>query len=246
MLNVKGLKKIEYFNEGFAKKHLSRIKTNLIFNNWWRGLEYFLHISFYQGRRDAVSKRVETCAMHVLSNYIKGNNPNELQTLNYQKVKEDLQKVIGKGKIGKGRDINMVISILKYASKLPEPNLTKYCIEKIKHEKLQELYLELDKIYSIGPKITSLYLRDLICLYKLEKLIKKEDFIFFQPVDTWVRQIAFKIGIIENIKEKDQNIRQKLVETCFKYNISPIKFNQGVWYMGTSSLEILLNNLDKL
>ena len=39
---------------------------------------------------------------------------------------------------------------------------------------------------------------------------------------------------------------EKAIEVCLQNNIDPIKFNAGIWYIGTHSLEIVLNNLDKL
>ena len=221
----------------------------LLLQNWWQGLLFFLHYSFYQGRRDTISIKVENAAMQVLNKYIKGVNENELLHLKKDKfhnLREDLKQVIGKGKIGRGRDIQMIISILDFVCNLEEKNLTKHSLNKIKDDRIEDHYNELQEIISIGPKITSLYFRDLICLYSLEKHLSKEDLVFCQPIDTWLRKVVYKIGIISDIKMKDLNVREKIVEACLRLNVSPIKFNQGAWYVGYYSFDIVLENLDKI
>lgn len=71
------------------------------------------------------------------------------------------QVVTGKkGKIGRGKDVEMVISILNFVSGLEDKNIVNYSIYKIKNGEVKEHYYDLQKIYSIGPKITSFYLRD--------------------------------------------------------------------------------------
>jgi len=251
-MNETIIRKIVTYGDKFIERHLTPVfDTDLMLRNWWQGLQYFLHYSFYQGRRDVTSMKVEERAMDVLKRYITGKNENELIQLkkdNFAKIRKELKQVIGKGKIGRGRDVNMVISILNFVSKLKDKNIVKYSISKIKKGVLKNHFYELQpkKIISIGPKITSLYLRDLVCMYSLEKFISKEDLIFLQPIDTWVRKVAFKVGIIDDIKSSDEEVRRKIVETCRNLDISTIKFNQGAWYIGYYSFDIILENLDKI
>lgn len=64
--------------------------------------------------------------------------------------------------------------------------------------------------------------------------------IFTQPIDTWVRQICSKLGIISEKFLTKQNlskselleIKQAIIRTCERLKVSPIKFNQGAWYIG--------------
>ena len=83
-------------------------------------------------------------------------------------------------------------------------------------------------------------------MYSLERLISKDDLVYLQPVDTWVRKVAFKTGIIDDIKLSDTQVRQKIVEACQNLDISTIKFNQGAWHVGYYAFDIVLKNLDKI
>lgn len=82
-------------------------------------------------------------------------------------------------------------------------------------------------------------------MYSLEEYMSKEDLIFLQPIDTWVRKVAFKVGIIDN-NEKDLLVREKIVKACLDLNVSTVKFNQGAWFLGSNSFDIVLENLDKI
>lgn len=249
-MDVETIKKIINYGDKYIKKHLTDVfNTELMLKDWWEGLQFFLSRSFYQGRRDTISMRVEKEAMNTLKNYIEDNGKDAtviLKENNFREIKNALKEVIGKGKIGRGRDIEMVISILDFVSKLGEKNIVNYSISKIKDGKVKEHFFELQKIISIGPKITSFYLRDLICMYSLEKYLSKEELIFLQPIDTWVRKVALKVGIIDKINEDDSVVREKIVKACLDLNISTIKFNQGAWFLGYNSFDIVLENLNKI
>lgn len=249
-MNVETIKKIINYGDKYIEKHLTDVfDTNLMIKDWWAGLQFFLSRSFYQGRRDTISMRVEEKAMDTLKEFVKTNNNDAtflINPNNFSKIKNALSQVIGKGKIGRGRDINMVISILDFVANLDEKNIVNYSISKIKNGNTKGHFSELQKIFSIGPKITSFYLRDLICMYSLEKYMSKEDLIFLQPIDTWVRKVAFKVGIIDKNNEDDSLVREKIVKACLDLDISTIKFNQGAWFLGYNSFDIVLENLDRI
>jgi hypothetical protein len=38
-------------------------------------------------------------------------------------------------------------------------------------------------------------------------------------------------------------IRKNVVEACSKAEVSAIKFNQGVWYLGHNSFDVVIENL---
>ncbi|MEM5799642.1 MAG: hypothetical protein QXZ43_03170 [Candidatus Aenigmatarchaeota archaeon] len=249
-MEVETIKKIINYGDKYIEKYLTGVfDIDLILKDWWEGLQFFLSRSFYQGRRDIISMRVEENVMNTLKRYIEENGKNTaviLKENNFPDIKNALKEVIGKGKIGRCRDIDMVISILTFVSKLEERNIVNYSISKIKNGKVKDHYFELQKIISIGPKITSFYLRDLICMYSLERYMSKEDLIFLQPIDTWVRKVAFKVGIIDKNNEDDSIVREKIVKACLDLNVSTIKFNQGAWFLGYNSFDIVLENLNKI
>jgi len=251
--------KIIGFGERFEREYLSKaylehknINIERLRDDWWEALKLFLTRAFYQGRRDEVSERVEKEILGVLRRYFddlseRGNNFKTLKASNWNFLKRILKGKIGRGKIGRGRDIDMTIDALEFISRLPEKNIVCYSIEMIEKGKLKELWCNLQKsksrhgIRSVGPKTASLYLRDLVIVLGLQQKISYNDLVFLQPVDTWVMQIAKKIGIKE---KEDENVRREIIKICQERE-SAIRFNEGAWYIGTHSLEILLEMLLK-
>ena len=154
----------------------------------------------------------------------------------WKAIEEELKKVIGKGKIGKGADIEMTINSLQFISMLPKKNIVTYSLKEIKEGDLNKLYRNLQKryskdgIYSVGPKIASFYLRDLVSLFDYDKYINEDDSILLQPIDTWIRQVAFNIGLTNKRNQNDKEVRDIIVSECNKHGLSPIKFNQGAWF----------------
>ncbi len=66
------------------------------------------------------------------------------------------------------------------------------------------------------------------------------------PIDTWVRRLAVKIGIVQHYSATDAQIRKSIVETSDVYDFSPLKLNQGMYYIGAWALETLLENLEQI
>ncbi|WP_440953562.1 hypothetical protein [Methanococcoides sp. FTZ1] len=161
-------------------------------------------------------------------------------------IEAELKKVIGKGHVGRARDIDMTIGVLKEISKMKDYNIVNDSFSKINSGHLIDLDKELQDITSIGPKISSFYLRDLICLYELENEIPIDQLKVIQPIDVWVKKVAQTIGIIEDEDENPEIIRDAIFDACQKADVSVIKFNQGAWYLGAKSFDVLIDNLENL
>lgn len=249
-MKVEIIKKIVGYGDRYTEIYLTDVfDKELMIKDWWSGLQFFLSRSFYQGRSDIVSSQVEQEAMDSIKEFIKRNNGDPTSLINsnnFPSIENAISQVIGKGKIGRGRDIKMVISILQFVSKLDEKNIIKYSISKIKSGNVENHFEELDDIFSIGPKIAAFYLRDLVLMYSLDSFINRKDLVYLQPIDTWVRKVAHKVGIINNIDEEEIIIREKIVKACLDLNIPSIKFNQGAWFLGYNSFDIILKKLDKI
>lgn len=241
------IQKVANYSERYIKENLNdEYDKKILLTNWQEALRFHFDHSFYQGRTDKVSYRVEERAKYVLKKYINEKNGNPeviLNKENFPEIRSRLMECIGKGKIGRSRDIEMVISILEFISENNERNIVKYSLSRIQNGKIAKHFEELQEIHSIGPKCSSFYLRDLVSFYSLEQKIKKEDLVCLQPVDTWVRQVAYEAGIINNLNEPDDNVRTNIVEACLKSDVSTIRFNQGAWYLGYHSFELLINKL---
>ena len=245
-VKLKLIQKIAKFADKYYEEHLGNIRVDELKNDWWEALKFFFSKAFYQGRRDEISYRVQKAAEEVLGYYF--NNPQTkdqnfdlLKRQNWKQLIDKLKEKIGKGKVGRKRDIEMIKSTLDFISRIPDKNIVNYSVKKIKNGELKSLWKELLKIYSVGEKVASFYLRDLVALLHLESDIH-DGLEYLQPIDTWVRKMC-KICKIEG--ENDKELREKIVQICKKSNISPIKFNMGAWYVATHALFILINLLEQ-
>ncbi|MCL5027959.1 MAG: hypothetical protein M1480_02955 [Bacteroidetes bacterium] len=244
------IEKISQLGFDYRRKFLTADRESIC-NYWWSGFDFFLNKAFYQGRLDSVSAQVYEIAIKILREYFTNDNNQRLvyrHNNNWYDLKQQLDENIGKGKIGKGRDVVMVISALDFIDSIEENNIVKYSINKILNNNLKEIYTELQNskcekgIVQVGPKIAPFFLRDIVTLFELEDKIHGNDFIYLQPIDTWLRKIAKKINLVEQ-DAKDEIIINKIIEECNSANISPILFNQGAWYLGNNAFNILLDKI---
>jgi len=247
------IKKIAEFAKEYEMENLSEksfmehfINVGELSDDWWEALKFFFSRTFYQGRRDNVSLRVERETVDVLARYFNDPVKRErnfvwLKQRDWSELRKALEEKIGKGKIGRERDIEMVICTLRFISKLQDKNIVNYSVRMVEKGKLEELWKRLqrskseDGIISVGEKVSSLYLRDLVALLNLESYVPAEQQEFLQPIDTWVRKLCGMLGI----KGTDQELRREIVKRCNALDVSPIKFNMGAWYMSTHALYIL-------
>jgi hypothetical protein len=96
----------------------------------------------------------------------------------------------------------------------------------------------LQKIRGTGPKIASLFLRDIAVQFELIPMIPPQDRWRLQPVDVWVRRAVSSLREDKeredaNIPSKDKEIAEWLVNNCTKPELA----NQGIWYFGAQIAE---------
>lgn len=247
------IEKVAEFHEDYESKFLyNKIKNK---ENYLKSpkeaLFFVLSCSFYQGRRDELSKRFEEKAIEFLSGL--GNLDEILAKSENRIIERDglrsryvgLYNGLEDAKAGKGGDRLMVISLINLIQSNDEKNILRFLIEKIKSGKVAEAYKNLDDVWSIGQKIASLILRDIVYIYELENSLKgKEDYYFLQPIDTWVHQVSKKLGLTKKDKIYEGEAKD-LTNKCFELGVDPIHYNQGAWYIGSNSLEILLEEWTK-
>lgn len=224
--------------------------------DWWQAFDFFLGRACYQGRTDEQSFRVHERAVQVLGPLF--SNVDVQRDLNYESQKrEDWKEIntqlcekIGKGKVGKARDVEMIISALEFIGALPNKNIVAYSAEKIRGGQLQLHYKQLQRreatngIIQVGPKIAAFYLRDIVSLFQLTDSIDDATAFCLQPVDTWVQQIAERHGIVSE-KADTQTTQDAILRMCKAQRISPIRFNQGAWYTAYHALDLLLELLSR-
>ena len=225
-------------------------------------LFFILSYSFYQGRKNKTSEGFEKSAKKALEEFFKETNPfssgferihkKELKGPKYEeKLKprySKLLEILRVNGVNKRGDRLMVTSLINFIESNEEKNLVKLIIQKIKSKNIPEVYEELDNIWSIGPKIASLILRDIVYIYELEHYLDKENYYSLQPVDTWVHQVSKneKVGLVGKDKEIYKGESRDITDKCFKLGVNPIHYNQGAWYIGYNSLQILLKSIDRI
>lgn len=243
---------IVQYGDRYRREMLGRYNPEQLLVNWWSALDFFLGRACFQGRRDDISERVYQAMVAVLSPLFCG----EEGTASYERerrqgwraVERELRQRIGKGKIGKARDVDMVLSSLNFIGQLPSLNIVNYSVKRIRNGEIDKHYSELqrsrnrDGIIQVGPKVASLYLRDVVSLYQLEGKVPDEFAFCLQPVDVWVRKLAYKTGIVDD-GANDKEIQEAIVALCKGYGCSPLQFNQGAWYTGYFAFDLLLEVL---
>jgi len=243
---------IVQYGDRYRQEMLGGYDPEQLLTDWWFALDFFLGRACFQGRRDDISARVYQAVVNVLSPLFCG----EKRTANYEgercqewrTVERKLRQRIGRGKVGKARDVDMVLSSLDFISQLPSLNIVNYSVKRIRSGEVDEHYSELQRsqarngIIQVGPKIASFYLRDVVSLYQLEDKVPDEFAFCLQPVDVWVRKLAYKTGIVDS-RASDKEIQEAVVALCRGYGCSPLQFNQGAWYAGYFAFDLLLEML---
>ena len=243
---------IASYGNQYRERNLSQYAPDILLYDAWSALDFFLSRACFQGRRDTISQRVYEAVIEVLKPKfdVKERNDNYVALCQHgwEPIQTELQKRIGSGKVGKARDIAMVLSILNYIGRLPDLNIVKYSFEQINLDRIGQHYYELQRsesdigIIQVGPKIASFYLRDLISLYSLDHKVSPEFGFCLQPIDVWVEKLVYKLKLVEN-PSSHQVIQKAILKLCQEQGISPLLFNQGAWYVGYNAFDILLEIL---
>lgn len=215
-------------------------------------LFFILSYSFYQGRRDEISSMFEERAKTALKSFL-GNNDvllyNSPRITDKEKLRtkyKGLYDLLKQNKVNKEGDRLMVISLVNFIQFNDAKNILRFLIEQIKSKKIAKAYQTLDGIWSIGLKIASLILRDVVYIYKLESYLSKEEYHFLQPIDTWVHNLSKRIELVDKKSIIYTSEAKDITDKCFEFGVNPIHYNQGVWYVGANSLKILLENIEKI
>lgn len=231
-----------------------------IVNDWWLSLISFYDRIFYQGRRDALSSKFKLATVKALEEFLGEDKESNLKELSSQGLLEwknygytkgreptepyfhELRDALDSKRTGKGRDKEMVIDTLKFIAELDGFNVLRHTIKRVSSVEIQQHYRELTKIRQIAQKTSKLWLRDIIVIYELEDHLEQDDIELLIPVDTWVKQVALKMGIIDDAIQPEK-ISKEIVKICNANDICPIRFGAGLWIIGSHSLELLLERI---
>jgi hypothetical protein len=123
-------------------------------------------------------------------------------------------------------------------------NVFMWAVDAVRSGKAADAYERLTNIFAVGDKLATFYLRDVALLAGIEDAIQADDYPYFQPVDTWVEQVATSLGLIEREDIGSRSaIKRKLISACLAAGVSPLLFNAGAWMVGAHAYRLLLEQL---
>jgi hypothetical protein len=110
-------------------------------------------------------------------------------------------------------------------------NLYRYVADLLKNNNVKEAHKLVKEVRGVGTKISALYLRDVAFLENIPEDGLEDDYLL-QPIDTWIRQ-GYSLIMGESMAKGEIGSMKAIVEMCNVADVSPIKFNQGVWVVGS-------------
>jgi endonuclease III len=159
---------------------------------------------------------------------------------------EQLQEALEAEGVTNQYDREMVVDLIDLLEEIGDQSVNEYAEQRIEDGALDELFDRLTAVQNIGPKKATLYLRDVVVLRELESYVTADQYRYCFPVDTWVHRVGQCLSVVET-KELDwQQDSETIVATCLKNGISPLSFNQGAWYLGSNSFEIVMEHVESV
>lgn len=232
---VSRIQRIEGFGSQYVRDFLGGeiVAREEYDEDWYKALKFFFKRSFYRGRRDEISDIFRERAFEILDRDVKSQEPEDFNG-------GVLEEQLWHNGVNNETDRRMVRQTIEFTQGLPERNIVRYAVGKIKTGQAEQIHSELTKIFGIGDKIASFYLRDVALVFGLEENLSEADLRYFQPVDTWVLRIVKELAIVSDDIDE---VKEKIIDACLKANVSPLLFNAGAWYAGAYSLELLIDSI---
>ena len=230
------VKRILGYSEKYRIEHYSKYDKNRIQQDSLEALNFLFSSVFYGGIGDDIATRERNIAF----NYIRDSSLNKIfLEIKNNNSKESFVQRLKKLGVSNSKRGKMVYDILKWISKLEDNNCVNYSIDLIKSKKIVELYYLVKRIYFIGPKKTSLFLRDLVAFYDLKEFLLNDDYEYIVPIDTHINKFLSDMKLMKNQTDNYEIKRTIILEWCNRVNISPIDFDKGVWYANKHDLKLL-------
>ncbi len=141
---------------------------------------------------------------------------------------------------GKSRDKSVSgQSIVELLMKMTQPNIVLYTKAGLKQDDARKLHEELGQVNGVGPKIISLWLRDVALAYHIVPATENRHLL--QPIDVWVRRTVELIGKPygpngsppSQNPARDKAIAWWIVQQSHKAGFNAEKVNQGMWYFAS-------------
>lgn len=158
---------------------------------------------------------------------------------------EEFLQILADQGVGNNRDRQMVVDIVDLLGKVENHDITSYTLNAVKEGNVDAAYETVSGVYNIGPKKATVYLRDIVCYYDLEKSLQDDQYKYVLPIDTWVFQVGNAIDVLSTDSKDWERNSTEIVDECGD-DVSPIAFNQGAWYLGRYTFEVLLANVERI
>ena len=115
------------------------------------------------------------------------------------------------------------------------PNIIVYAKAGLAYDQSKTVHEKIREINGIGPKIASLFLRDVARFYSV---FPSRDRHLLQPVDVWVRRIVKELGgPVKDPGNQDAKVDEAaqkwIVNESARLSVTPEAANQGMWYFAT-------------
>jgi hypothetical protein len=99
--------------------------------------------------------------------------------------------------------------------------------------RLEPQFMRIVDIRGIGPKLSSLFIRDVAFLFDLEDRIAPVDRLYVQPIDKWLRATApLVLPDMDSSQTADWILAGKVSKYARRTGVSGIRLNMGTSYFG--------------
>ncbi len=233
------LKAVEQYGNRYIREYLSGAleRHEAITSDPLEALAFMYGKMFMRGRRDEVSVIFRDRTLEVLRSYkrLPDIDPGTLDTS------------LREARVNNRYDRQMVKESINFVSNELQNygcNVFNWAVDAIQNGSAAEAYGALTNIFAIRDKLATFYLRDVALLEDIEESISSEHYVYFQPVDTWVAQVAARLSIVdEDDRRKLSTVKSRIINECLAADVSPLLFNAGAWMVGAHASRLLIERL---
>jgi hypothetical protein len=105
--------------------------------------------------------------------------------------------------------------------------------------RIEPQFMRMVDVRGVGPKLTSLILRDVVFLAGLEDALDPADRIYIQPIDKWIRLLApYVVDEPDADEMADWILAGKIAKYTRRAGVSGIRFNMGATYFGLREVRV--------
>lgn len=109
----------------------------------------------------------------------------------------------------------------------------------LKTGRVEPQFLRMVDVRGVGPKLTSLVLRDVVFLSGTEDRLEPADKIYIHPIDKWIRLLAPYVIDEDNADDMaDWILAGKISKYTRRVGVSGIRFNMGATYFGMREVRV--------